>query len=349
MNSKLSPAIIGALMISTLVVASCSSNTMPQEVNPATPTSSATDDESESAASASELEIAMINAIDPIAFSQTVMCGGKTAGSELGVRVTTQGPTEFSPQKQIPILEAVVNKGVDGIIIDPTDSSALINPIQAAQKKGVTVITNDVTLNEPVATAQFTTSNVDGGALAAGFLTDGSSGGSLLVVSWDQGVSTSDDRISGFTDAASKVDGFTILPVQYAHNDPAQAAQITEAAIRANPDLVGIFATNDGVANGVATGLKNSGKTGAIRLVAYDADTQQVEGLRNGEFDALIAQGAFEEGYEAVKLMVEVLTGEVDKADVKFEHTVDNMILTKDNIDSPDAAKFIYSTDCAIN
>lgn len=343
-----------AAVVCAVILAGCSAGAT---TAPATPTptgttaipsmSGAPAASSATAASPKNVKIGVVTAIMPIAFSTTVGCGAQQAGKDLGVDVTVQGPPEFSAQKQIPILQAVARSGVGGIIIDPTDSSALIAPLQEIQAQGITVITNDITLSQPIATAQFTTSNLQGGQAAAQYIGQSMSGqGKVLVISWDPGVSTSDDRIKGFADGIKAFPGLTQLPVQFAHNQPNLADQITEATIRANPDLVGIFATNDGVANGVATGLKNTHMTGKIRLVAYDADPQQVQQLKAGAFDALVAQAAFQEGYDAVALMTKILRGEVQKSDVQFNNLVPDSIITRENVDSSESQKLIYKTNC---
>lgn len=294
-----------------------------------------------------KISIGVVTALNSIAFSQTVGCGAEAAGKKLGVDVSVQGPSQFSPQQQIPVLQATARSGVQGIIIDPTDSSALIAPLQQIQHQGTTVITNDINLNRPIATAQFTTSNVRGGQLAAQYLGKSTSGhGKVLVISWDPGVSTSNDRINGFAKGLKTFPGLSELPVQYAHNESNVAAQITEAAVRSTPDLIGIFATNDGVASGVATGLKDTGMSGKIKLVAYDADPQEVQQLKSGAFDALIAQAAYQEGYDAVTLMTRILRGDIKKSAVQFNNLVPDAVITRKNINSPASQKLIYKTSC---
>jgi len=50
-------------------------------------------------------------------------------------------------------------------------------------------------------------------------------------------------------------------------------------------------------------------------------------------------------GYESVKLLSQVLRGEVDKASVKHDNPTDFAILTRDNVDKPENAKFLYIGD----
>ena len=63
-------------------------------------------------------------------------------------------------------------------------------------------------------------------------------------MSTDPGISTVDARVKGFEDAVKADPSFKYVGVQYSHDDPATAAQLTSAALQKDPDLVGIFATN---------------------------------------------------------------------------------------------------------
>src|SRR5258708_11497817 len=100
-------------------------------------------------------------------------------------------------------------------------------------------------------------------------------GGKVMVMGVDPGISTTDARTKGFEDAV-KADGkFTYVGAQYSHDDPATAAQLIGAQLQKDPDLVGVFAANIFSAEGSATGVKQAGKSGQVKIVGLDAGPEQ--------------------------------------------------------------------------
>jgi ribose transport system substrate-binding protein len=113
------------------------------------------------------------------------------------------------------------------------------------------------------------------------------------------------------------------------------------AALSAKPDLIGIFATNLNTGEGAATGLRNANKTGQVNLVGFDASPGEVEGLKAGEFQALIAQDPATIGKEGVKQAIAQLEG---KGEVKRNIEAPLVAITKDNMSANE--KYFYKTKC---
>ena len=117
-------------------------------------------------------------------------------------------------------------------------------------------------------------------------------GGKVMVMGVDPGISTTDARAKGFEDAV-KADGkFTYVGVQYSHDDPATAAQLIGAQLQKDPDLVGVFAANLFSAEGSATGVKQAGKSGQVKIVGFDAGPNQMQALRDGHRSGARRAGA---------------------------------------------------------
>src|SRR6201995_2629149 len=83
------------------------------------------------------------------AYYGPVQCGVQAAAKATGSSVDTQAPKTFSPTDQIPILQAVVAKKPDVIIIAPTDSKSLYAPLKKATAQGIRVVLVDTTLAAP--------------------------------------------------------------------------------------------------------------------------------------------------------------------------------------------------------
>ena len=125
-------------------------------------------------------------------------------------------------------------------------------------------------------------------------------------------------RADGFRDAMTQA-GAKVLDYVYPGTDQALAADAVTAAINANPDLNGVYATHETAANGAASAIKAAGQQGKIKLVAFDSAPNQVADLKAGVYDGLIAQAPFNMGYYSVKLVAQVIRGKVDTKTVQHD------------------------------
>ena len=273
-----------------------------------------------------------------------MQCGVEAEATKYGLTVTTQAPTQFDPVLQTPIVNAAIAKKPDAMLIAPTDATALYPPLLQAKNSGVIIGLVDTTLNDPsVAVTSVSTDNEAGGAAAADALAALiNETGTVLVIPFKDGVSTSDQRTKGFVDGIKKYPGITMLTPQSADKTPAKATAIVAAALAAHPDLAGIFATNQDVAEGAATAIRQASKAGEIQVVGFDAGAVQVKALQDGTVQALVAQQPYAIGVQAIDQIVVALTGGTPETYVGTK----TFTLTKDNLSSDEAQAAIYKTNC---
>ena len=80
-----------------------------------------------------------------------------------------------------------------------------------------------------------------------------------------------------------------IVTIQYGAGDQLQSTEIAKSIITANPDLKGMFGTNEGSAIGVVNGVRESGAEG-ITIIGYDSGAAQKEAIRSGLMAGAITQ-----------------------------------------------------------
>ena len=135
------------------------------------------------------------------------------------------------------------------------------------------------------------------------------------------------------------------LGQEYCDDDANIAAQVTSARLQSDPDLAGIFGTNLFAAQGAAAAVRQQGLQGKVKLVGFDAGPTQVQDLRSEVVDLLIAQHPGDIGEIAVQLLHDFLTtGE--PLDPR-EFVTGATIVTRDNIEDPEVARYLYVADCA--
>ena len=294
--------------------------------------------------------IALIPGLTTDAFYITMRKGAEMAAKAVGCELLFQGAPEFNPTLQVPVLQAVIARQPDAILIAPTDKQQLIAPLQQAVDAGIPVITVDTFIDDgkyqngtgpgDFPLSYIATDNVLGGFLAGLALAKQiGEQGKVYVSNVKPGISTTDQREEGFKAAMANFPNVTVLETQFNDNDANKAASQVQAVFARNGDLAGVFGANLFSAIGAADGVKALGKTGEIRVVAFDAPTRIVDDLKSGLIDLAVAQHPAEIGYYGVMTAFAVINDQSVPPQIGTGAT----IMTKDNIDDPKIAKFVYS------
>jgi ribose transport system substrate-binding protein len=275
-------------------------------------------------------------------FYITINCGAQAMAKKLGVSLSYQGPTSSDVTLQTPALSSVVAGKPKAILIAPADPSGMYAPIKNAASSGAKIVLVDTALNnaDSVAASQVSSDNQAGGAAAADeALKLTSKGAKAMVISPRPGISTNDGRSNGFIDQAKK-DGLTVTSTQYTQDSANTAASEAKAELVRYPDLKVIFATSLVSAEGAAQGVKSAGKTGSVKIIAFDAGAQEVQDLKDGTVQVLIAQEPYLIGQDAMQQAYNAVTGKpvTKKIQTKFS------VLTKSDMAAVTAAE--YKTSC---
>ena len=298
-----------------------------------------------------DLTIALVPGLTTDAFYITMRKGAEHAAKALGVELIFQGGPEFNPTVQVPVLNAVIARQPDAILIAPTDKQQLIAPLKQAHDAGILVITVDTFIDDgryqdgrgdgDFPLAYIASDNVLGGYMAGAALgkTIGERG-KVYVSNVKPGISTTDQREEGFKLAMRELfPNVDVLDTQFNDDDANKSASQLQAVFARNPDLAGVFGANLFSAIGAADGVKALGKSGEIKVVAFDTPTRIVDDIKSGLIDLAIAQHPAEIGYYGVVTAYAALTGQSIPTSIGTGFTV----MHSGNIEDPDVLKFVYS------
>ncbi len=288
--------------------------------------------------------ITLVQGVKGDPFYISMACGAHDAAAKLGVKLDVTGPDRWDAALQTPVISGVTAKHPDAVLVAPVDSQAMISPLKQMQQNDIKVVQVDTKVDDPsVGVSQIATDNEQGGVLAAQTLARliGDKG-KVFVISVKPGITTTGDREAGFKEEIAKHPDIQMIGVDYDDDQAAVATQKVSAILSAHPDLAGVFATNVFAAEGAATAIKNAGKQNQVKLVGFDAGPKQVEDLRNGALQALIAQQPYEIGRIGVEQAMNALTGKPVQKEIKTKLTA----VTKDNLNDPNVAKYLYKNVC---
>jgi len=338
-RSLVVPTAGAAAVLLTVLAAGCSSSGSSSSASSGSSTTSS------ASSSGKTYKLSFIQGVAGDGFYVTMGCGMQAEAKKLGdATVNIQGPAQFDSTLQNPIIESVTASKPAAIMIAPDDVTASQTPIDQAMSAGIKVVLVDTTLNDPAgAVSQISSDNLAGGAdafAAVKQLVPG--GGQVLVVNTKPGISTTDERTTGFANAAKADSKYTYVGVQYDQDEASIAAQVTLASLQKNPGIVAIFATNLFSAEGAATGIRQAGKSGKVKIVGFDAEPDEITALQQGTVQALIAQSPYTIGTDAVDQAIDALTGKPTTPKIGTKFT----IITSANLSSAASQAAIYKTSC---
>jgi ribose transport system substrate-binding protein len=245
-------------------------------------------------------------------FWQAVKKGAEDEAKKEGARITFEGPaTETEVEAQLNMLNNALAKSPDAIGFAALDSKSAAPAMQQAKDKSIPVVAFDSGVESDIPVTTAATDNKAAAAEAAKHLAEliGSKGKVAMVVH-DQTSRSGIDRRDGFVEwMKANAPGVQLLPVQYGAGDQAKSADITKSIIQANPDVAGIYGSNEGSAIGVVKGVEESGKKG-VAVVGFDSGQAQIDAINNGVMAGAITQNPVGMGAELIKAAMKAINDE---------------------------------------
>jgi ribose transport system substrate-binding protein len=267
-------------------------------------------------ANSNTLKIHLISKGETHQFWQAVKKGAEDQAKKMNATIVFQGPaSETMIDKQLEMLDAAIATKPDAIGYAALGTTQSVPKLEAANKAGIPVYMFDTAAScpGPLGTASTCalgvayTNSTAAGKLAADKMNTLLKGkGKVLVVGHSQTNQTGIDRAKGFIDQMKKYKGIKLLKTQYAEGgDALKAQEIISAALVANKDLKGVYATNEGISIGAGQAFKaRKLKNGAVKLIGFDSGKQQMENIKSGLQTGAITQSPMGIGAKTVEALV---------------------------------------------
>lgn len=246
------------------------------------------------------------------------------AGRSIGAETFT-ADAGHDVVKQISDVEDLLQRDIDILIINPTDSSGIRNAVVAAKERGVVVVAVDAQAEGGI-DSFVGSKNFDAGYLAGEHLARTLNGSGEVAILDGIPVVPILERVRGFREAMSKYPNIRIVALQNGRQERDYALTVAENMIQANPNLKGIFSVNDEGSLGVLRAIQSSGKD--IKLVSVDGNPEAVEAIRNGN---IFIGTAAQFPRDQVRVGVGIALAKYLGAHVPAEIPIDVELITKEN------------------
>ncbi|WP_195265242.1 ribose ABC transporter substrate-binding protein RbsB [Clostridium sp. 1001275B_160808_H3] len=231
--------------------------------------------------------------------------------------------SQNDPAKERSNVEDLIQLGVVALLINPTDSDAVVKSVEVANKANIPVITLDRQSNGGEVTSHIASDNIKGGAMAAEFVLEKLGTEANINVVELQGIpgaSATRDRGAGFHSILDAKANVKFVSSQAADFDRQKGLSVMENILQGNSDIQVVFAHNDEMALGAAKAIGTSNAKAMV--IGFDGNDDALDAVEKGEMVATVAQQPDLIGALGIELALKIYNGEaVDKeiaADLKI-------------------------------
>lgn len=236
-------------------------------------------------------------------FFVTLKQGAEKKAKELGHKLIVLD-SQNDPSKELANVEDLVVKGVDVLLINPTDSDAVASSVRVANRNKIPVITLDRAANKGSVVSHVASDNVLGGEIAGKYILDLLGGkGKVVELEGIPGTTAARDRGAGFNKAISGK--LEVVAKQTADFDRTKGLNVMENILQGQSKIDAVFAHNDEMALGALKAIEATGRN--IAVVGFDATDDAVSSVKAGKLKATVAQKPAEIGAKGVEIADKVV------------------------------------------
>ena len=280
-----------------------------------------------SSAMAQDITIAVIPKV-AVPFFDDCNTGAQAAADAAGVGYQWVVPQNTQGATQVKIMEDLIARHVDGIAISVNEPKSVEGVIQQAIDAGIKVVTFDSDSADSARSLYIGTINKQAGVTMGNSMAEALGGkGKVVIVTGQLGASNLNERIEGVKEALAAFPDIEIVATEGTEDDLAKAVSVTEALLRGNPDLAGIFGMSQVGGPAVAKVLAQkefSELKGVIKVFAFDDLPDTIQGVKDGYINGIMVQRPVTMGKLAVEQLVAQIKGDAPGGNIDTGVTVVN-------------------------
>ena len=248
-----------------------------------------------------------------------------------GVKIEVYDANDESAT-QLEQIENVITSQVDGVLMAPVVSDALVPAAEALEEAGIPFVTVDRMVDYDAYVAHVGGDNVSGGRVAAEYIADviGDEEATVLLMLGTLGASPTLQRQEGFMEVMSGKSNITVLE-QSANFLRSEGMTVMENVLQAHPDLRAVFTQNEEMGLGAIEALQDMGyEPGQVCVVAFDTLDETLAALDSGWLQANIEQWPDQQFRTGLDILLAYIKDGTEPAE--HETYLQCGVITKENI-----------------
>jgi ribose transport system substrate-binding protein len=241
-------------------------------------------------------------------FWQGVAAGIQAEAAKHNIKVDIQAAKdEASLSEQLNLAQTILSKKPDALLLSPQSDSNLAPVVEAAKAANIPTVIIDDARTEGAST-YVGTDQVAIGSKAADFLHKTyPNGGKVAQIEGQAGSPNARKRIQGFTTTLKTYPNLQLVASQPGDWDRLTAMNATSNILRENPDLIGVYANNDGMAFGVFEAVDAAKKANQVAVVGTDGIPEAKKSIADGQMKATVAEFPYDEGVLGVQMALRLI------------------------------------------
>lgn len=249
-------------------------------------------------------------------FYNNIQKSVESTADELGWMTDVQDAAGDA-NKQLSQVQDFITKGMDAIVIAPTNSAGSKSMVELAESAGIPIFTMDIKSDGDVV-SHIATDNYKGGQLAAQYVVENvltEKKGTTVVITYSE-IESCVDREKGYTDyLADNAPGIEVLDIQNYAGDQQKAADVMQNMLLKHDNIDVVFCVGDPAAIGALSSITAADKE--TKIIGYDGNPEGVAEIKKGgNWIADVAQDAEEIGRTTMKAVEGYLHGEEQEKEI---------------------------------
>ncbi|MCD8023318.1 MAG: substrate-binding domain-containing protein [Lachnospiraceae bacterium] len=263
--------------------------------------------------------------------------GIRAADAEFGTNTKCYATSTPDVEKQAEEIRNAVLAGVDGIITSGAENSPeLAAAIAEAVEQGIPVVLVDSDLPDSGRLCYIGIDNYAAGWMAGSDMAEATGGvASIAAIVVSQDSVNQRERLAGFQDAIAEYPDMEVEEILECNSEPLKIHKSVVELLRTNDSISAVFCA-EGTASRMLGGILSEQEdylSRQLRIVGFDAMRYLEEYVSTGQYYSCIVQPYYQEGYLAVKALVEYDNGAgeipadvyLDPLDVKTQEDIEQI------------------------
>jgi ribose transport system substrate-binding protein len=259
----------------------------------------------------------------------SAIAGAEPRAKELGYEFVVAAPeSESDYAQQVQLVEDMITRGVDGIILCAINTDAIVTAVQKANEAGIPVVMfntqNELASGEVASYVRY--DQREGGAKVADYVAEVMNGKANVAIIEGLPSEHTTARMGGFIDRCKeKYPDVKVVVSQAGDWEREKGMNAAANMLQANPDIDAFFALCDEMALGAVQAVKQAG--GDQLVFGFDGNPNAAQAVLDGDLVSTLSIGGFNTGVMTVDALDKIFNGQtVDKV-----LPVDTFIVNSEN------------------
>lgn len=319
-NARLSMLIV-ALVILSLGLSACKPAATPTP-EPAKPTE---------APAAKRYTFALVTKALNNPFWDMMHEGAKKVAEENNIDLIYLAPTKpYNLEEQTRLVEDLIEKKVDGIVLVPVDSAGIVPVIERVNKAGIPIALANTNATGGEVVTFSAIENYEAMTLIAEYMVEKLGGkGKVIILEGTPGSQTAIDRKRALDDVLAKYPDIEVLASQTAEFQRAKGMQVMENLLQTYPEIDAVLACNDEMALGAIEALEAAGRLEGTLVSGFDANDDALKAVYEGRMVVTCDQQPGKQAGDAMLALIDYINGKT----VPKRIVTPGFLVDKDSID----------------